>query len=658
MNGAQRGFLLQNPSATDVFTNPQFDNPFFSLYENKNTSQVGRFFGNTDVNWTPISWLSFDYTLGGDYSTDQRYEGLPLGSSSPAVGGRVVDGRFTDFAIEQNVTGNAKYTISSSFNGTLTAGWSLSSEHQNISGAVGRNLIAPFPLLLSNAANVDPGQTDADSVLNIQSFFGQASLNAWDELFLTAAMRRDGTSAYDSLHKYSWFPKGSAAWTFTKLMAPSNILTFGKLRAAYGQSGQIPESYLVGTTYTAALFPGVTQGTGLSPVGYNGASGLSSNIFAAATELREERTTEAEFGFDLGLLKDHADLGATYYNSRTDGVILAVPIAPSTGYQQSYANGAKFQNTGGEFTLNIRPLTYKNFAWDMGFQYALNRSKDVSLAGCVSSNCNYSLQGGLIENAAMPGQPIGVFYDYGWARCGVTAAASVSDPAFATSCAGKAKGTLYLDATGFPINDFNQRIVGDPNPKWTGSIRTGVRLYKVKLSALVDIKHGGQVYNGTKSSLISYGTLASTVPRATCVTRATADCTGNNQTFGTAGWYPGPVTGPGAGLAVPIGENWYRSGNVGPACAYTGINQPCIEDGGYTKLREVSAAITLNESFLHHIGFSTVDLRVYGRNLVTITKYDGLDPESNLDQVSLVRGQDYYQLPQSRSYGVSIGLNR
>ncbi len=660
VDGQQRGFLLQNPGPSDVLTNRQFDNPFFSLYENHNTSQVGRFFGNSDVTWTPIGWLTFDYTLGGDYSTDQRYEGIPIGSSSPAVGGRVVDGRFTNFQIEQSVTGSVRYTLSSAFNGVLTAGWDLNSVHQNISGAVGRNLVATSPLLLSNASQIDLPPIDADTTLNTQSFFGQASLNAWDQLFLSAALRRDGSSAFDSAHRYSWFPKGSVAWTFTKSLLPhSSVLTFGKLRAAYGQSGQVPQAYLVGTTYSSALFPGPTQGTGLTPVGYNGSSGLASNIFLAASELREERTTEGEVGFDLGLINDRADLGVTYYNSRTDGVILAVPIAPSTGFQQSYANGAKFQNTGGEATLNIRPITLQNFAWDVGLQAGINRSKDVRLAGCTNVGCNYSLQDdALAEEAAIPGQPIGVFYDFGWAKCGITAPSSVSDPAFATSCAGKRKGTLYIDATGFPVNDLTQRVSADPNPRWTGSIRSGVRIYNIRLSALVDIRHGGTMLNGTKSSLISYGTLAATVPRATCTTRATADCTGNTKVFGTPGFYPGPVTGPGAGMAVPIGENWYRSGALGPACAYTVVYEPCMEDGGFTKLREVSIAYTFNEPFLRRIGFASMDVRLYGRNLATITNYDGLDPESNLSQVSLVRGADYYQLPQNRSYGISIGLNR
>ena len=111
-------------------------------------------------------------------------------------------------------------------------------------------------------------------------------------------------------------------------------------------------------------------------------------------------------------------------------------------------------------------------------------------------------------------------------------------------------------------------------------------------------------------------------------------------------------------MKVPIGENWFRSAALGPACAYTGVNEPCMEDGGFTKLREVSIAYTFQGFFLRKIGFSTVDVRFYGRNLATITNYTGLDPESNLDQISLVRGQDYYQLPQNRSYGISFVLNR
>ena len=91
----------------------------------------------------------------------------------------------------------------------------------------------------------------------------------------------------------------------------------------------------------------------------------------------------------------------------------------------------------------------------------------------------------------------------------------------------------------------------------------------------------------------SYGTHKDTEVRAVC--NGTI-CTGNEKVFGQNGWYDGPVVGPGAGTAVPIGENWYRQG-LGP-CPFSGNSEACIEDGSYVKLRELSLGYTFDTEWV------------------------------------------------------------
>ena len=119
------------------------------------------------------------------------------------------------------------------------------------------------------------------------------------------------------------------------------------------------------------------------------------------------------------------------------------------------------------------------------------------------------------------------------------------------------------------------------------------------------------------------------------------------------------MTGPGAGTAIPIGENWYRRSGVA-ACPFTGIDEQCIEDGGYVKLREVSVAYSFDQPWVTRLmGLSSLDVRVAGRNLKTWTKYTGLDPETSLGgSISRVTGADYFNLPQTRSLIFTVGLNR
>jgi hypothetical protein len=202
--------------------------------------------------------------------------------------------------------------------------------------------------------------------------------------------------------------------------------------------------------------------------------------------------------------------------------------------------------------------------------------------------------------------------------------------------------------------------VQDPNYDWTGSVRTAFRYKKLQVSGLLDIRHGGQIWNGPKGALWSYGTHGDTQVRATCTDRNDpASCTGNPKVFGQGGWYDGPVVGPGAGQTVSIGEYFYR--NV-VACPFVGNDEPCIEDAGFVKLREISVSYTLDAPWVQRsLGFSSIDLRVSGRNLKTWTNYTGYDPETNLGgSISAnvgAGGVDYFNNPQTRSFVFSVTLN-
>jgi hypothetical protein len=236
----------------------------------------------------------------------------------------------------------------------------------------------------------------------------------------------------------------------------------------------------------------------------------------------------------------------------------------------------------------------------------------------------------------------------------------------AAACAGKPTGTLYIDDgtncsddVGMPCGEgLTQRVLGDPTPKWTGNVHSSYRYKKLTVSGLLDIRKGGTVYNGTKGALWSYGTHKDTEGRAICTSSRNAGCTGNLHTFGDADWYPGPVTGPGAGTAIPIGQNWYQ-GNVAP-CPFSGFLEQCMEDGGYVKLREISLGYSFDGAWVTRaLGLSTLDIRIAGRNLKTWTKYTGLDPETSAGGANaLISGNDYFNLPQSRSIVFTVALNR
>ena len=657
VTGLHRSFRLQNPSPLSGSDSRGFDNPIFVLHEPLNNAKVGRVFGNVSTEWLPATWLKVNYTLGADYGNDERLEGAPQASSDVSAGGRITEGTITNFELDHNLSGTATWTLSPSIGGTVTLGQNLSIRNNRQLSVVGRTLVAPKPYKLSNTVNRDL-PIDVESNIHGESYFGQVTLDLYDQLYLTAALRNDGSSTFGEADQRNWFPKGSLAWTFTNYLGEQPWVTFGKLRVAYGEAGTEPLPYFTSDIFNSGsiLLTPISQGTGLSP-SQGGRGGLYSWIVKAADRLLPERTKEFETGFDLGLYRDKADISFTFYNAITQDVILLTPLATSTGYFTQPQNSAEFRNRGYEVTLNLRPLTSENFGWDVGLQWARNQGLVTQLAAAnfipldgVSTITPY--------NVAMQGQPIGVFYDFGWVRCGLSPNgmdAAIQNVDLATVCAGQPHGAAYIGANGFPVADPNQRVIGDPNPDWTGSVRSGVRYKKWQLSGLVDIRKGGDIYNGTRGALYSYGTHKDTEVRANCDGTV---CTGNEKIFGRGGWFDGPVVGPGAGTAVPIGENWYRQG-LGP-CPFSGNSEACIEDGGYVKLRELSLGYTLDTDWVKRaLGLTSLDLRVAGRNLKTWTDYTGYDPETNVGgAIQNTRGMDYFNMPQTRSFVFTVNLNR
>ena len=183
----------------------------------------------------------------------------------------------------------------------------------------------------------------------------------------------------------------------------------------------------------------------------------------------------------------------------------------------------------------------------------------------------------------------------------------------------------------------------DTTPKWTSSVSTSLRYKKWTVSGLLDIKHGGQIWNGTKGALHNFGTHKDTEIR------------GDSVVFGQS-YLPGPVGGPGAGTKVQIGQAWF----TGLGSGFGPVASQFIEDGGFVKLREISVGYSLNGEWVDRLfGLSSIDLRVAGRNLKTWTKYTGIDPETNLAGAEVgLRGVDYFNNPQTRSFVFTVTLNR
>jgi TonB-linked SusC/RagA family outer membrane protein len=658
--GMHRSYRFPNPSASSFGLGRGYDNPFFTANVPVSSAIADRVFGNVNLDYTPLSWLRFNYTLGVDYSGDDRLQGQPQTSSNiPNPLGQVVKVNLVNQQWDHNLTGTATYKLSPALGGSLTLGQNLNTRSVRQIGGVGNSLLAPEPFTLTNTASQLP-PIDNETKVRIEGYFGQGTLDIADQLFLKAGLRYDGASTFAQDKLRAWYPSASAAWQFTKQTGDlGGNLTYGKLRAAYGEVGTQPNPYL--TVFTFLSGGTFQDGWGANlTASQNGFGGLFSDT-TRATQLKPERTRELELGADLGLFNDIADLSFTWYHRTSKDVILTLPVPASSGFLNAATNGAEIRNAGTEWALNIRPITKRDFSWDVGVQFSTNRNRVISLAG--AQFVNYGGVGGFALSVAEVGQPVGAFRDYDYIRCGrgITILDTLTATAFNVDdlCGAQANSQQALfinDGTymntgadpgagaGYPLLDPDSRIIGDPNPKWTGSVRTGLRFGKISVSGLVDVRHGGLVYNGTRGALNAIGT-----------SKESGDLRGRSVVFGQD-FLPGAVAGPGVGTSAVLDQNWFQN----YYSTFTFLGQPFYESGSFVKLREISVGYTLTGGFVSRaLGLTSMDLRVAGRNLAVWTNYTGADPETNLSGADTgARGIDWFNNPQTRSFVFSVTLNR
>ena len=653
-SGFHQSYRFRNPTSASLTTGRGYDNPFFTLNNPGNRSELGRFIGNVNLEYTPLSWLRLNYTLGGDYYNDDRVEALPFTASTNPIG-EVIRFNNNNLEIDHNLIAVGSYEYSPNISGRLTLGQNLNSRRYRSTFTRGQGLIAPEPLALQNTLSVPP-PTEFRSLRHVEGYFGQLDLDLYNQLYLSLGLRNDGFSTFGESDRRANYPKASLAWTFTNALGnvdQQGAFSYGKLRAAYGETGREPPVY--GTITAYSLLSSFGSGFGdLIQTTQGGQGGVAFGLQLGNPDLRPERNKEFEWGFDLGFLDQRVDMGFTAYNRRSTDVILPVPIHQAQyGALRRLENAGQVTNRGVELTLNARPVTTERFAWDVGVNFGRNRGNVDRLAGGAEF-IPYNTEGFTgSSGSSTVGFAPGVIRGFDFARCGVTQDDfEVETGTLAEACAGAARGALYIGSDGQPVLDPTERVIADPNPDWTAGLNTSVTLFKRwRVSGLLDIREGGQVWNGTRAALYNFGTHQDT--------ERLRERTG---TFGRdflTDVYP-TVTGPGAGQVAfqtaADWEAWFR----GPGGSFGDNQAQFVEDGSFVKLREVAVSYTADQGWVQNrIGMSSVVFRLAGRNLATWTDYTGLDPEANLGGAEyLTQGIDFFNSPLTRSYVFQVTLNR
>lgn len=636
--GLQRSYRFPWPSANSGLHTRGYDNPLFQIYEQSNNSAVQRTFGNANVEWDALDWLKIKEVFGADYYTDQRLDALPFTSSGQPTG-QVIEGDLKNYILDHNLTATITHTFSPNANASLTLGQNLNSTSFRQIFVTGISLVAAQPFTLGNTTTFTPN--DFQNYVHAERYFGSGSVYLFNQVNVEASITNDGFSSFGASSRRHWFPSANVAWNFLQSANErTGILTYGKLRVAYGEAGIQPNPYSTLQTFSSGFSVGDGGWGDALFINQNGLGGLTQGGQRAQPNLGPERTKEFETGVDVGMFNNHADASITGYIDRTEGAIFSLPLPSSSGFTSITANAATIRNRGIEASFNFRPIMHQNLTWELGLNWSKNENRLVALSG--QQFTDLATGGGF--TGAVPtawyGASVGVLRGNDFARCG--RGLIIDEVNIDQACGNAAKGSMYIDSTGFPILDPTQRIISDGNPKWLGSLHTSVTFRKLTVSGLLDVRHGGQTWDGTAGALYNFGAHKDTEIR------------GNSFVFGKS-WLPGPVGGPGAGKSVVLDQNWWLNlgGGFGP------VGTQFVEDASFVKLREIGVSYSLDQPWIKNWGFSSIDVRVAGRNLKTWTDYRGVDPEANLAGASsLIQGVDYFNNPQTRSFVLSLGLNR
>lgn len=681
INGLHRSWRFPNPGAnsavgTGAFTRG-FDNPFYAINEHSLIGESGRVLGNINANYRPFNWLVANWTLGTDYTSDDRTNAFGQAASGQA-GGSINRWQFYDRIIDHTLSLTANRDFSDNFKSSLTLGQNLNETYFRQIDVSAQTFIAARPYKLSNTVTRSV-PSDAESRRRVEGYFVQAEADLFDQLTVQGRVRSDGNSAFGVDNQRATYPGGQVAWRFTKALNMSDrLLTFGKLRAAYGESGQQPPLYATQDLFTAAAFADFNPGS-LQVPNLNGIGGLYASAARGNPDIEPERVKELEYGVDLAILSGRADLSVTRYDSKSGGVILGVPTPPSTGYTSQTLNVGSLTNKGWEVTSAYRPISNSNVTFEVSGNWGKNRNLVTSLGAldiqrdgtipmptaenCGSTasvpRCSTGFGSSFSGQAtfAQIGYPIGVWRSNDYARCGrglTTVVSGGTTHNVGAACEGAVADALYIGPSGFPISDPTERAIGNPWPDWTGGLGADLRIRGIQLSAFIDHRQGGNVLNMTRASMNGYGTHKDTEIR------------GETRTFGkdmlchniTCKVLNGPVVGPGAGNPVVLTEtSWFNTSQGG---SVGGPITARLEDATNTRLREVSIGYSFTGPWVQNLGGTrALDVKLSGRNLRLWTDYSGLDPEVNLGGAANAnRGIDWFNTPYSRAWVMSVTLNR
>lgn len=582
-------------------------NPYWNQYENYNTDNNNRYYGNAGLTYQLTDWLSADVRVFSDYFSHldevRAAKGFFVGSYA----------KRTLLNNENNyqTTLTANKALSDKFTLEAVAGGNILSIKSSVeSGTTNGGLQTPLVYVLQNSITpATVSTTYANKQIN--SLFGSVTLGYNKYLYLTATGRNDWASTLKQTGNFSYFyPSISGSFVFSDVLPKTSWLTLGKARLSYAQVGNDADPYAVSRYYDI-----VTQ-FGAFPL-------QSTPDRLPNSQLKPELSTEVEGGFDFKFFKELLGVNVTYYDRRTENQIWNVEIPAESGFSTKIVNGGTVQNRGVELSLNIMPIVTGNFSWRASLNFSKNTNKvlnlnssDESIKGIEQFVIGTERRTGRVSMVAQKGLSLGTMLgtDY------------VYDD----------KGNKIVGANGTYNVTPTPVVIGDVNPDFIGGLNNTFSFKGLYLSALIDFQKGGDFFSytnlyGNKSGMFEETALPGIRENGLVNPGVKADGSVND-------------------IVVSARTHFNSDGG-------NRISKANLYDGSYIYLREVRLGWEFPAAVAQKLKMQALRFTLTGRNLWLIkSNAPNVDPANITNSISNQIGFEGGALPPVRSFGANLNF--
>lgn len=622
-----------------------YDNPFWSTSYNTQSQERHRLIGDLHAEFCLTDGLNVRFRTSTDWYNDRRKSKVKWGSAGAGSPyGSYAEDAYT--VKENNTEVLATYIKQLNKNWGIDAllGFNVrNKQYENNYQAAPRLAVADLYTLTNSR---DPLTSSNDFYrLRQYGLYGSIQLDYRRWAFLNITGRNDWSSTLPVDNNSYFYPSVTASVLLSEAFGwRSKAVNYLKIRGGWSQVGADANPYQLATVFT-------------SETAFNGNPLQSSSTIGMNPNLKPEKTSSIEAGFEAAFWDNRLYLDFTYYKTDSRNQILKLATTAASGYTSQVRNAGHIRNRGYEIQLGAVPIqTSKGFRWNLDLNYGANSSKVVKLddEGLITS---YQLYSSGIQILASVGEAYGTL--------------------FGTSYVRDANGNVVVDANGLPKISTTNKTLGKFTPDWTGGISNTFSYRSLSLSFLIDASVGGSIFSNTNKTGKYTGVLANTLSGRDAEHGGLwyyTDAMGNNvrlsespsYSVSSDGLYYAQVNGQSTrvyqdGIMVEgVTESGSKNEEVVSAEKYYhriySIAEANVYDASYVKLREVALSYRLPRLWTQKLHLQEASVTLTGRNLWTIYKsVPNIDPESALTTGN-AQGVEAYSLPTTRSFGVNLSV--